>query len=423
MAATDPNQISELQRRVAILTRITEISAALNSQVKLKPLLDSIMAASVEIAEAEAASVLLWDPKTNELRFATTTTGDENDALVGIPVPLEGSIAGTVLMENRTVMVNDVRRDRRHYGGVDKQVDFQTRSVLGVPMRVKNRVIGVLEAVNKRVLPWTADDASNLAILAGQAAVALESAQMVSALQRANDELSRLDQLKSSFISIASHELRTPLGVILGYASFLQETRDTEVRELADKVVGSALQLRGIIEDLTNLSYIEQNPTNLVLTSTPLANFLGEIVHDALGLSNAKKHRLQYVPPTPEILVDVDVARMTMAITNVLNNAIRFTPEGGRIIVQTKVQSSRQVWVMISDTGIGLAKEELERIFDRFYQVDDHLTRREGGLGVGLSISRAMVVAHGGRIWATSAGLDQGTTVTIALPLSKAMPG
>ncbi|MDZ4768797.1 MAG: GAF domain-containing sensor histidine kinase [Chloroflexota bacterium] len=419
MAATDQSQIVELNKRIAILTRITEISAALNSQVKLKPLLGMIMDASVEIAEAEAASVLLWDPKTNELRFATTTTGDDSDTLIGIPVPLEGSIAGSVLLENRTVMVNDVRRDRRHYGGVDKQTDFQTRSVLGVPMRVKNRVIGVLEAVNKRVLPWTADDASNLATLASQAAVALESAQMVSALQKANEELNRLDKLKSDFIAIASHELRTPLGVILGYASFLQDTGDPEVREHADKVVGSALQLRRIIEDLTNLRYIEQNPTNLTLVQTPLAQFLSEVVHDALGLSNAKGHRLQYIPPTPEILVDVDAPRLTMAITNILNNAIRFTPEGGRIMVQTKVQPSRQVWVLISDTGIGLAREQLERVFDRFYQVEDHMTRREGGLGIGLSIARALVEAHSGRIWASSTGLNQGTTVTIALPLSK----
>lgn len=419
MSAGYPPRIDELQKRVAILTRITEISAALNSQVKLKPLLGMIMDASVEIVEAEAASVLLWDAKTNELRFAATTTGDNNDTLVGIPVPLDGSIAGTVLREDRMIVVNDVNADRRHYGGVDKATDFHTNSILGVPMRSKNRVIGVLEAVNKRTLPWTADDQNNLSILAGQAAVALESAQLVAALQKANDELNRLDKLKSDFIAIASHELRTPLGVILGYSSFLQETQDPEVREHAGKVVASALQLRRIIEDLTNLRYMEQNSTDLHLIHTPLAQFLNEIVHDALGLMEAKRHRLQYVPPPSEAMIAIDHARLLMAITNILNNAIRFTPEGGRIVVQTKVQNSRHVWILITDTGIGLEKEETERIFDRFYQVEDHMTRTQGGLGIGLSIAKAVVEAHGGRIWATSAGLNQGATFTIALPLAK----
>lgn len=417
MSTGDPPRTDELQKRVTILTRITEISAALNSQVKLKPLLGMIMDAAVEIVEAEAASVLLWDSKSNELRFAATTTGDASDTLVGIPVPLDGSLAGAVLREDRTVIVNDVHRDRRHYGGVDRATDFETKSLLGVPMRVKNRVIGVLEAVNKRTLPWTADDANHLAILAAQAAVALESAQLVAALQKANDELSRLDKLKSDFIAIASHELRTPLGVILGYSSFLQETQDPEVREHASKVVGSALQLRRIIEDLTNLRYMEQNPTDLHLVNVSLAEFLNEIIHDALGLIDAKRHRLQYVPPPNDLIISVDHARLSMALTNILNNAIRFTQEGGRIMVQTKVQSLRQVWILISDTGIGLAREETERIFDRFYQVEDHMTRTQGGLGIGLSIAKAVIEAHGGRIWASSPGLNQGATFTIALPL------
>jgi signal transduction histidine kinase len=420
MALTDPPHVDELNKRIAILTRITEISAALNSQVRLKPLLGMIMDASVEIVDAEAASVLLWDSKTNELRFASTTNDDETDALIGIAVPLEGSIAGTVLTENRTVIVNDVRRDRRHYGGVDKATDFHTRSVLGVPMRVKNRVIGVLEAVNKRVLPWTADDAANLAILAGQAAVALESAQMVAALQKANEELSRLDKLKSDFIAIASHELRTPLAKILGYGSFLLEDHaDPTVRDYAGKIMIGATQLNSLIDDLVNLRYIDQNAIDLTVAPLALATLLNGVVHDAVALADAKDQRLQYIPPAPEVMVLVDKPRLAMAVANILKNAVRFTPRNGRILVQTKVQPSRQVWIMVSDTGIGLKKEDQERIFERFYQVASHLTRTEGGLGVGLSIARAVIEAHGGRVWASSPGLNEGTTITIALPLHK----
>lgn len=413
---TSEQRIADLEHKVAVLTRLSEISTVLNSTLKVKPLLSSIMEAAVEIIDVEAASVLLWDHKTNDLRFAATTTGAGGQALIGKPVPLEGSIAGTVLRENRAVIVDNVAQDDRHYTGIDEAVEFRTRSILGVPMRSRNRVIGVLEAVNKRQLPWTQDDQNYLSIIAAQAAVAIESAQLITALQKANDELNQLDKLKSDFIAIASHELRTPLGVILGYTSFLQETDNSEVREFASKVVASALQLRRIIEDLTNLRYMEQNEATLHFETVTLADFLGEIVRDLVKLVEAKRHTLEFVPPAQNIQVSVDKVRLGMAITNVLNNSIRFTPENGHIIVTSDLHGD-DVWITVSDNGLGVARENIERIFDRFFQVEDHMVRHEGGLGIGLSIARAMVEAHGGRIWASSPGLNQGSTFTISIPL------
>ena len=410
--------IAELERKVDILAQLAQISTVLNSTLKLKPLLSTLMDTAAEIVDAEGASVLLWDSKNNELRFAATTTGDAGQALIGKLVPLEGSIAGTVMHENRIVAVNNVEVDPRHYSKVDEETEFRTRSILGVPMRSKNRVIGVLEAVNKRNLPWTQDDGSYLSILAAQAAVAIEGAQLVAALQKANDELSQLDTLKSDFIAIASHELRTPLGVILGYASFLQDTGDSEVKNHANKVVASALQLRRIIEDLTNLRYLEQHQSELNRDAVLLDDFVHDAVQEVAQLAEAKGHRLNYVPPPEPVKVMIDRSRMGMALFNVLNNAVRFTPDYGQISVETDVRSKREVWVSVKDNGVGIPKEQLERIFERFVQVEDHMTRTNGGLGIGLSIAQALVEAHGGRIWATSSGINQGSTFTIALPIA-----
>ncbi|MEP7292932.1 MAG: GAF domain-containing sensor histidine kinase [Chloroflexota bacterium] len=410
--------VANLEHKVAVLMRLAEISTSLNSTLKVKPLLKLIMETAVEVVDAEAASVLLWDHKSNDLRFAATTTGLVGQALIGKPVPLEGSIAGTILRENRAVSVDNVLGDNRHYTGIDEATEFRTRSLLGVPMRSKDRVIGVLEAVNKRSLPWTEDDLNYLSIIAAQAAVAIEGAQMVTALQKANDELSQLDKLKSGFIAIASHELRTPLGIILGYSSFLQETEDDEVRELASKVVNSALQLRRIIEDLTNLRYMEQTGAEINRESVALDEFMQENLRDLISLVEAKRHHLKYIPLSPDVHVSIDRIRMGMALTNVLNNALRFTPEGGQIVVQAALHNEQELWITISDSGIGLTRDQFERIFERFYQVEDHMIRREGGMGVGLSIAQAMVEAHGGRIWASSPGLNQGSTFTITIPLA-----
>jgi signal transduction histidine kinase len=410
--------IPELERKVDILARLAQISTVLNSTLKLKPLLSTLMDTAAEIVDAEAASVLLWDAKNNELRFAATTTGESGQALIGKLVPLEGSIAGTVMHENRIVEVNNVEVDPRHYSKTDEETEFRTRSILGVPMRSKNRVIGVLEAVNKRNLPWTQDDGNYLSILAAQAAVAIEGAQLVAALQKANDELSQLDNLKSDFIAIASHELRTPLGVILGYASFLQDTADSEVQNHAGKVVASALQLRRIIEDLTNLRYLEQHQSELHREAVLLDDFVRDAVQEVEQLAEAKGHHLTYNPPVDPVRILIDRSRMSMALFNVLNNAVRFTPDYGHIAVETEIRSKREVWVSIKDNGVGIPKDQLERIFERFVQVEDHMTRTNGGLGIGLSIAQALVEAHGGRIWATSQGINQGSTFTIALPIA-----
>jgi signal transduction histidine kinase len=416
MSSSNPQkQLVELEHRVAILTRLAEISTVLNSTIRLKPLLGHIMDAAAEITNAEAASVLLWERKSNKLRFAATTT-DVGQNLVGTVVPLERSIAGTILTERRVVVVNDVRQDPRHYRKPDEDNAFQTRSVLGVLMTSKNKVIGVIEAINRRKLPWTEEDVHYLSILAAQAAVAIEGTQMLTRLERANNELAEVDTLKNDFIAIASHELRTPLGVILGYASFLQETHDQEVNEHASKVVNSALQLRRIIEDLTNLRYIQQKESELVRQTTTLDEVVNEVIEDVRSLIDAKGHRLT-VQLTPGIRVSVDRIRMTMAITNILVNAIRFTPDGGEITVIAEITPNREALLTVRDNGIGIEKSEIERIFEKFYQIEDHMIRHHGGLGIGLSIAQGLVKAHGGRIWAESEGLNKGTSLFIALPL------
>ncbi|MFN8530440.1 MAG: GAF domain-containing protein [Anaerolineae bacterium] len=139
---------SELQRRVAILDKLARINTALNSSLKLKPLLVTIMETAADITGAEAASVLLWDQKSGDLRFAATTAGPQN--LIGSSVPLEGSIAGSIFREGKPLKVENTQLEPRHYKGVDEKNDFHTRSILGVPLISKDRVIGVLEAINKR---------------------------------------------------------------------------------------------------------------------------------------------------------------------------------------------------------------------------------------------------------------------------------
>ena len=409
-------KLREMERKFEALNRMVQVSLRMNSTLKLQPLLEYIMDAATEITGAEAASILLMDKNTNELSFTAATAG--SDDLMGLVVPLEGSIAGLIISENRAIIIDDAAHDPRHFKNVDQAVEFQTRAILGVPMRIRENLIGVLEVLNKREGRFNDEDLRHITILAAQAAVAIENARLITAIQKANEELEKLNKLKNDFIAIASHELRTPLGVVLGYASFLREEAEGEMGEHADQVLQSALHLRNLIEDMTNLRYVQIDKAELDMKVVPLNRILTAAHADVIELAEAKEQVLLLEQSEHLVEIVADALKLEMAITNVLNNAVKFTPPGG-VIVLSSEEHSNEVWIRVQDNGSGLEEQKRERIFDQFYQVEDPMTRRHGGLGLGLTIAKAIIERHDGRIWAESAGLGLGSTITIALPVAR----
>ncbi len=399
-----------------ILKRLLEVSLVLNSSLAIEPLLRYIMDSASEITDSEAASILLIDRHTHELYFAATNTPGAEQQMAHIPVPIDNSIAGTVIRENRAVIIQDATRDARINRTVDKQIAFQTRSLMGVPMRIKDDVIGALEVVNRIGSEWTDDDTSHLIILAAQAAVAIENARQAEQLQKAYEELDKLDKLKNDFIAIASHELRTPLSIIIGYSSFLQEEAQGAASEHAAAVLNSAQHLGDIIEELTNLRYLRVGASEVNYATVSLISILQAVQREAESLAQAKNQRFEVVYPGFMEMVEVDSAMIEMALTSLLNNAVKFTPPGGEITVYTE-RHSAELWIRVKDTGIGIPADQLEDIFKDFYQVAEHMTRKYNGMGLGLSIARAVVVANKGRIWAESEGKGQGACFTISLPM------
>jgi signal transduction histidine kinase len=411
------SRAGEMHRRNEILQRLLEISLSLNGSVSLKPLLNSIMEAACEIVDSEAASILLYVSNTDELRFAASNTPGENiETLMRVPVPLEGSVAGQIARENRPIIIQDATVDPRIYRPVDLSIGFVTRSLLGVPLHIKGNVIGVLEALNKRTGRWTEDDVYYVSILASHAAVAIQNARQAEAIRKAYTELDKLDKIKNDFIAIASHELRTPLGVILGYASFLKEEAQGEASGHADAVLNSALHLRTLIEDMTNLRYLHLGKVDLHQENVQISSLVRAVLLDVQSLAQANNQQIHFDPTFGETVVSIDKSKIAMALTNILNNAIKFTPVGGKITIQIEPRP-REIWVRVTDTGVGIPEDQLEKIFDEFHQVADHMTRRQNGMGLGLAIARGMVTAHGGRVWAESRGANRGSTFTIALPI------
>jgi signal transduction histidine kinase len=408
------HDVDALQRQTEKLSRILEISQQLTSTLSLEPLLQQIIVAATELTDTEAASIMLYDEKAGELRFAAAT-GTHAEQLSRKTVPIEGSVAGEIWKSRRAMLITQADQDPRHYDRIGQVIDFRTRSILGVPMSIKERCIGVLEALNKcGDMPFTEEDAQVLSTLAAQAAVAIQNAQLVSALQSAYKKLGELDKLKSDFIAIASHELRTPLGLVLGYASMLKDETGGAAAEKLNVVVQSALHLRELIEDMVNLRHLETGETALQLTTFDVQDLVQSVCADCDSLITAKRQTISVQVPEP-IQICADRAQITIVLNNLLTNAIKFTPDGGRIVVRAD-PCERDVWLSVTDSGVGIPAADLERIFERFYQVEPHLTRRQGGMGLGLPIAKEMVELHGGRIWAESV-VGKGSRFTFTLPL------
>ncbi len=406
--------MNDAERQVQRLERILEVSRELTSTVALGPLLRKIVVTAAELTGSEDASILLWDARTGELHFRAAS-GDQAMRLANIPVPVDGSIAGEVLTTGEPLIVSDTRQDPRHYGGVGQKIGRDIHSLVAVPMQIKERRIGVLEAINKIEGPeFTAEDVEILTTLGVQAAVAIENARLVSALQEAYERLGELDQLKSDFIAIASHELRTPLGLILGYATLLRDQMGDTAAAQLDVVLRAAMRLKNLIETMLNLRYLETGELELACAQFDLRDEIADACNAYRSLAEASGLTLGMQLPDEPLAIVADRDKLHVVLDNLLSNAVRFTPSGGRIWVAAREQRG-QIEVEVADSGVGIPQEALERIFERFEQVEDHMTRRHGGMGLGLSIVKGLVELHGGRVWAES-DVGQGSRFVVMLP-------
>jgi K+-sensing histidine kinase KdpD len=395
------------------LARLMEVSLTLNSTLNLDEILNHLLASASDMLDCEAASILLYDEKRNRLIFAASTGSDPGE-LAKIPVPLDGSLAGTIFREEKPIIINDVEQDPRHFAPVSEQVEFKTKSLLGVPMRIRDKGVGVLEALNKRKGLFTPADERLLSALASQAATAIHNARLIQALRSAYENISETDRLKNNFLALASHELRTPLGIIIGYASFLQEEAG-EVSEHAERVLAAASQMRSVIEAMTSLHLLQAKGLTFKLRVVPVQQVLNAAYAEMRQIAEEMRHLVTFDLPIQSLLVTADPEKLAPAFVNILNNAVRFTPPGGQINISAR-QKSGNVQVSIQDSGIGIAPDQLTKIFQEFYQVEPHTTRKFGGLGIGLTIAKGLIETQGGRIWAESEGLNKGTTIQILLP-------
>ncbi|MCJ7824422.1 MAG: ATP-binding protein [Anaerolineales bacterium] len=401
------------------LERLLEISRTLAATSELPPLLVAIVDVACELTQSAVASILLYDPETSRLRFEAVPGFQQKD-LIDVSVPLDSSVAGWIYTNGRPMVIQDTHNDSRVYRPIDKALGFETLSILSVPLIVRGKPIGVLEALNKQGEGnYTEDDLEVLETLAAQAAVAIDNARLLVNIQDTNTELQRLDHMKSDFIAIASHELRTPLGLILGHATFLKEYVPPKHQEQMEIIIRSAMRLKAIIEDLATIAHPEQGESRVRREPFSVSKLVEEVAGRFGGMAAEKKLEIGFdVPDGDPLIVDGDQEKLEIALSNIVKNAIIFTDPGGQVGIKAEGNHG-MVKIFVVDTGIGIPPEAIDQVFDRFFQVESHLTRKHGGMGLGLSIAKAMVEMHNGQIWCESKEAT-GSLFCMMLPTDRA---
>ncbi|MGB8980533.1 MAG: GAF domain-containing sensor histidine kinase [Anaerolineales bacterium] len=409
------SQLRDLENQPHQLKRLVELSVILNSTLDLDALLQLITATATELLDCEAASILLYDEKKLRLYFAAAT-GSDPAQLAEIPVPIENSLAGTIFRTNQHIILNHADQDPRHYSLVSDHVRFKVKALLGVPMPIKDRTVGVLEAVNKHKGVFDEHDAALLSVTAAHAAIAIHNARLLHTTRQALRRVKEANQLKSNFLTLASHELRTPLGIIMGYSTFLKEAAQGELSEHASEVLTAARQMRSILDEMNNLTVLQADEMILKPQKAAMQDVLVYACEGINEIASTRRQKIEYAFPEEPFMVNVDIDKTALAFGNVLGNAIRFSPEGSDIIVGVR-QDGSQVMSWVQDQGLGIPADQLQKIFEEFYQIEPPNTRHYGGLGIGLTIAKGLIEAQGGTIWAESKGLGCGSTFKVLLPM------
>jgi signal transduction histidine kinase len=279
---------------------------------------------------------------------------------------------------------------------------WRAGGLLAVPMFYQDIVVGALAVITRAGEPPVEGQEQTLAVLANNAAIALENTRLFEQERETVRRLRELDALKSDFLGTVQHELRTPLTAIMGMGDLLEmcwETwDDAHKTEALHDIQVASKKLYDIVETILDFSLLESDTLSLKPLPTQVRSAVEEAV---IAVQTRLKEGLQVslsVDVPPDVEVYADPTRFGQALRALLDNAVKFTPEGGRVSVRSHRNGHGMVRIEVADTGIGIPEDALTRVFERFYQVDNTATRTYGGTGMGLALVRRLVEAHGGTV-------------------------
>ncbi|HXW07546.1 MAG TPA: ATP-binding protein [Vicinamibacterales bacterium] len=414
-------RVSEGQFRAlaARTSRMHDLTAALSEAVTLDAVARAVVRQGTVAVGATTGDVMLLvdNGTTLETLYADRELPADDS---GRRTPVESGFCSTeAVRTGRPVFVGSFPElQERYWRSASSAADGGYVSSATLPLNLEGRVIGVVAFYFTVPVNFDAHYQALLISVAQHCAQALDRARLYESAQRARAEAEAANRLKDEFVSIVSHELRTPLNAILGWTSMLQRgTLEPLVAGRAlQSVHDNATRQARLIDELLDFSRIMSGRTKLDLDVIDMRELIRGVAESMIPSAAARGIELR-LTPVPPVSVPGDARRLEQVFFNLLSNALKFTPAGGRIELETRLDDP-MVEIRVADTGIGIEPEFLPHVFDRFRQADSATTRSHGGLGLGLSIARQLVEAHDGTIGVESPGRDGGATFVVRLPLA-----
>ena len=438
LAVTRTRSIQQLQR----IASLTNIGKTISLRYTTDQLLMAIYTECKKIVDCSLFTIALLDESTDELSF-------ELDVRDGLILPKDRMAVGEglnswVVTHHQPLLIGSVADERRL--GVKSVADSKaTESWLGVPMIARDRVIGVISVENYKKNAFSPDDILLLTAIANQAAVAIENAQLykdlegltyaleqrvmerTNELRETNLRLLAADRSKNQFLANMSHELRTPLNSIIGFSSVLLESTKSAVAprlyKFLENIHTAGNHLLELINDILDLSKIEAGKMELRPDTFDLRDTIASVERVMKGFASEANVRIMSSIDPDVPMVRLDEGRLKQILFNLLSNAVKFSPNGGPVAINVthvpQVASPigvDSVRIDVSDQGIGIPPDDVQRIFEEFYQTELGRRSRRGGTGLGLSLTRNFVELHHGRIDVQSTP-GSGSTFTLVLPV------
>jgi len=413
----------ELTRSVDQLTALGEIGRAVSSTLDLETVLSTIVARAGELAGTNACTVYEYDDTTGEFHWRASANPDEAVEAVArrTTIPRGVGAQGRMAMTRAPVQIPDIAAEGAYHGPLrDVLLQTGTRAILAVPLLRDDQLVGGLTVNRKTPGEFTPEVVELLKTFAAQSALAIQNARLFREIADKSRQLEVASQHKSEFLANMSHELRTPLNAIIGFSEVLTDRMFGELNEKQEEYLkdihASGTHLLSLINDILDLSKIEAGRMELELTDFHLPTALDNAL--TLVRERAGRRSIALHTSIDNRLGEIqgDERKIRQVVLNLLSNAIKFTPEGGRIEVAA-VPKDGSVEVSVSDTGVGIAPEDHEKVFEEFRQVG-MADKKAEGTGLGLTLCRKFIELHGGKIRVKSQ-LGAGSTFTFTIPVRR----
>jgi signal transduction histidine kinase len=408
-------QYTDYTRR---LERVLEVCRDLSANLEMQPLLQTIIEVASDLTNSDRTLLMVFEKSENDLRVVAAPFY-LLESLKTIAVPLDRSVAGHAFQTQQPFIYRKTEKMDASLKALDWENKSGAQSVLAVPLNYKGEQVGVIEAWNKaHEGAYNEQDLLFLDTLAAEAATAFQNNHLIQNTEAAYRKVMELDRMKSDFIAIASHELRTPLGLIMGHTSFLSENASEAQKQDVEIIAHNAARLKDLIEEIGDIDNLTSGASEIKRETVSVSLLIQHVVESFYEMAAAKKIHLSVESKQPNLSLEGDGGKIAIALRNLVKNALVFTNPGGTVKV-TSEQLPGFIKIAVMDNGIGIPQNEQENIFKRFYQVEKHLTRKHGGLGLGLSIAKDMIEQHGGKIWVESVD-GKGSRFSFLLPLNAA---